>query len=301
MVKVVATVFELPQLLGIPQYVEYGPSPRECTNGGCLYEGLLTAEGCKKGVCVKYRVKVLSRDRKNWGTEDRQVDIPDYGGCIPQTVADALWELAGRYDVGVWYDYQYRYPFGRISNCEPWVKVTCGITVNGVKLSMPYHCSSVIKCVERILEEYKREVEKLKEPPKVSLDNPAEELLRKYPELEAFGVEWVRAWAPHARERLIEIAKVLHRYPWMIEVIKKGLLDNLNPYTVEVYVAKDGSMTCLSLNQRTYCAQNGVVKAVKLELEFSRYEVYEGKRWAICRPKGLLTFTAMGKEYVKIL
>jgi hypothetical protein len=43
------------------------------------------------------------------------------------------------------------------------------------------------------------------------------------------------------------------------------------------------------------------VKEVKLELEFSRYEVYEGKKWAVYRPKGLLTFTAVGKEYVKIL
>jgi len=41
----------------------------------------------------------------------------------------------------------------------------------------------------------------------------AEELPRERPELGAFGVEWVRAWAPHARESLIEIAKVLRRYP----------------------------------------------------------------------------------------
>jgi len=62
-VKTVAAVFELPQKLGILQYVEYEPPPKEwCTNDGCLYEGLLTAEGCRRGVCLRYRVWVHSRD-----------------------------------------------------------------------------------------------------------------------------------------------------------------------------------------------------------------------------------------------
>jgi hypothetical protein len=48
-IKTVASVFELPQKLGILQYVEYEPPPREwCTSGGCLYEGVLTAEGSKE-------------------------------------------------------------------------------------------------------------------------------------------------------------------------------------------------------------------------------------------------------------
>jgi hypothetical protein len=49
-IKTTAAVFELPQKLGVLQYVEYEPPPREwCTNDGCLYEGLLTAEGCRRG------------------------------------------------------------------------------------------------------------------------------------------------------------------------------------------------------------------------------------------------------------
>jgi hypothetical protein len=52
-IKTVAVVFELPQRLGVLQYVEYEPPPREwCTSEGCLYEGVLTAEGCRRGVCV---------------------------------------------------------------------------------------------------------------------------------------------------------------------------------------------------------------------------------------------------------
>jgi len=52
----------------------------------------------------------------------------------------------------------------------------------------------------------------------------------------------------------------------------------LHPYMVEVYVAKDGSEACLSLNPpKAFCARDGAVKEVRLELEFSRYEVYEEK------------------------
>jgi len=43
------------------------------------------------------------------------------------------------------------------------------------------------------------------------------------------------------------------------------------------------------------------VKEVKLELAFSRYEVYEDKTREVYRPKGLLAFTTAAKEYVKIL
>jgi phage protein U len=52
----------------------------------------------------------------------------------------------------------------------------------------------------------------------------------------------------------------------------------LHPYTVEAYVAREGSEACLSLNQpKAYCAQNGAAREVRLELEFKRYETYEEK------------------------
>jgi len=104
----VTAVFELPQKLGILQYVEYEPPPREwCTNDGCLYEGLLTAEGCRKGICIKYRVWVYSRDKRRWEAKEKwRRRNEEAGGCIKQQVADALWELADRFDVGVWYEYR---------------------------------------------------------------------------------------------------------------------------------------------------------------------------------------------------
>jgi hypothetical protein len=137
-IKTVASVFELPQRLGILQYVEYEPPPREwCAGDGCLYEGVLTAEGCRRGICVRYRVWVYSRDRRRWEAKEK--------------------------------------------------------------------------------------------------------------------------W----RRRDEEV----------------------------------GSLT----SSKMYCAQNGVVREVKWELEFKRYEVYEEKIREVYRPKGLLAFAATAREYVKTL
>ena len=141
-------------------------------------------------------------------------------------------------------------------------------------------------------------MERLRTP---SPPDPAEELLKEWPELEAFGVDWVRKWLD-LRERLIEIAKVMRRFPWMVEVVRQRPMGILHPYTVEVYVAVDGSEVCLSLNQlKTFCARNGAVREVRLELEFKRYEVYEDKIREVYRPKGLLAFTTTAREYVRIL
>jgi hypothetical protein len=125
--------------------------------------------------------------------------------------------------------------------------------------------------------------------------------LREWPELGAFGVEWVRKWLD-LRERLIEIAKTLRKFPWMVDMIMQRPMSILHPYMVEVYVAKDGSEACLSLNPpKAYCIQNGAVKEVKLELVFSRYETYEDKMREVYRPKGLLAYAAAAREYVRLI
>jgi hypothetical protein len=143
-------------------------------------------------------------------------------------------------------------------------------------------------------------MERLREPPKPPPD-PAEELLREWPELGAFGTEWIKKWLD-LRERLIEIAKVLRRFPWMVEVVRQRPMSILHPYMVEAYVAKDGSEACISLNPpKAFCAQNGAVKETRLELTFSRYEVYEEKIREVYRPKGLLAFTAAARDYVKLI
>mgnify|MGYP000480756461 CR=1 FL=1 len=146
-------------------------------------------------------------------------------------------------------------------------------------------------------------MERLREPPKpaAKMPNPAEELLREWPELGAFGTEWVRKWLD-LRERLIEIAKTLRKFPWMVDVIRQRPMSILHQYTVEVYVAKDGSEACLSLNPpKAFCARDGAVRETRLELEFKRYEVYKDKMREVYRPKGLLAYTTATGEYVRIL
>ncbi len=144
-------------------------------------------------------------------------------------------------------------------------------------------------------------MERPREPPPPPPPDPVEELLREWPELQAFGVEWVRKWLV-LRERLVEIAKALRRFPWMVDVIRQRPMSILHPYTVEVYGAVDGSEACLSLNPpKAFCARNGAVKETKLELEFERYEVYEEKMREVYRPKGLLAYAAAAREYVRIL
>jgi len=299
-IKTVAAVFELPKRLGIIQQVEYELPRREwCAEDGCLYEGVLSVMGCKKGICLRYYVWVSSRDRKTWEVKERWKKKRDEDmGCLRMQVADALWELSDRYDVGVWYEYV------RVGMWVNQYDVFCGVVVNGIRLDQLY-CRAVEECVEEMLRDYRREVERMREPPEPALVikiDPVEELLREWPELGAFGVEWVRAWAPHARERLIEIAKVMRRYPWMVEVVRQRQVGILNPYIVEAYVAVDGSEACLSLNPpKAFCAQNGAAREARMELTFSRYEVYEDKLREVYRPKGLLAYAAAAREYVRVL
>jgi hypothetical protein len=88
----------------------------------------------------------------------------------------------------------------------------------------------------------------------------------------------------------------------MVDVIKQRPMSILHPYMIEVYVARDGSEACLSLNPpKAFCAQNGAAKEVRLEMAFSRYETYEDKMREVYRPKGLLAFAAAAREYVRIL
>jgi hypothetical protein len=110
----------------------------------------------------------------------------------------------------------------------------------------------------------------------------------------------VRKWVV-LRERLIEIAKVLRRFPWMVDVVRRNPMGILHPYMVNAYVAKDGSKVCFQLAARTFCARCGEVREVKLELERARLEPYEGKLREVYRPKGLFAFTAAAKKYVEIL
>ncbi len=74
-------------------------------------------------------------------------------------------------------------------------------------------------------------------------------MLREWPELGAFCVDWVKKWLV-LRDRLVEIAKVLRKFPWMVDVVRQRPMSILHPYMVEAYVTRDGSETCLSPRRR---------------------------------------------------
>jgi hypothetical protein len=88
----------------------------------------------------------------------------------------------------------------------------------------------------------------------------------------------------------------------MVEVARQRPMNILHPYTVEVYVARDGLEACLSLtSSKAYCTQNGAARETRLELAFSRYEVYEEKIREVYRPKGQQAYTTAVREYVRVL
>jgi hypothetical protein len=60
-IRTTAAVFELPQKLGILQYVEYEPPPREwCTSDGCPIRGCVDSRGLsQRGVFEVPRVGLL--------------------------------------------------------------------------------------------------------------------------------------------------------------------------------------------------------------------------------------------------
>jgi len=124
------------------------------------------------------------------------------------------------------------------------------------------------------------------------------ELLREWPELEAFGVDRLRAWVPYAREQIVGIAKVLRRYPWMVELVGQGPVCLIGLYAVEAYVARDGAEACISFGG-AYCSGDGG-SVRRLKLEFRGLEPHEGGVREAYRPKRLSAFSR-AKEYVRIL
>jgi len=138
----------------------------------------------------------------------------------------------------------------------------------------------------------------VKGPPEQT--DPVERLLKEWPELGALGVDWLRRWAPRAEKQIARIARVLRRYPRMAELIGQGPVGLVNPYSVEAYVARDGSEACISLfGGWAYCSADGS-NVRRLELEFSRLEPHEGGVREVYRPKKRSIF-AKAKEYVRIL
>jgi hypothetical protein len=188
-----------------------------------------------------------------------------------------------------------------IASTNSWASLSTALGPLEKLLSRP---RSPEECDELILRDYRGEVERAGEPPRPppELADPVERLLREWPELSVFGVDWLRAWAPYARRQIAGMARVLRRYPWMAELIGQGPVGLVNPYSVEAYVSRDGSEACISLASLggwAYCSADGS-SVRRLELEFKGLEPHGGWVREVYRPKGLLAF-ARAKEYVRIL
>jgi hypothetical protein len=76
-------------------------------------------------------------------------------------------------------------------------------------------------------------MERLREPPKPPPD-PPEELLKKWPKLRHSA--WSGLGLGCLMRGLVEIARALRTYPWIVEVTRLRPVSILHPYAVEVYV-----------------------------------------------------------------
>ena len=84
----------------------------------------------------------------------------------------------------------------------------------------------------------------------------------------------------------------------MAKAVEQRPVGLVNPYSVEAYVARDGSEACMSFGG-VYCSADGS-SIRRLELESSRLEPHEGGVREAYRPKRLSAFSR-AKEYVRIL
>jgi hypothetical protein len=265
--RVSVSVFELPTLLGIPQYVEYEPPPREwCTSESCPHEGVLTAEGCRRGVCVRYRVWVFSWDGERWSAKERwrRRRVEEAGGCLRQQLADALWEVAERgYDVEVGRD--------------------CSVAINGVYVGA-VSCRAVGGCVEEVLRAYEHAQKTPPKPRRSPEEGEYEELLQRYPLLRFWNKQLVidalrRSDTRWGLQNLLSRLASIDERVWAF----LGRFDLDLRFAIEVYAS--GEELCvrfyISQGLRIYCHAPGKGwRPVSEVPKFTRYQPLEDSKLA---------------------
>ncbi len=269
--KTTVAVFDLPQRLGIPQYVEYEPARYS------LYTGLLTAEGCRRGVCVRYRVWVSSQDGRRWEAKERwgKRRDEDSGGCLRQQVADALWELAER---GLTIE---------IDN-------ECNVVINGATVPRP-RCRTADECVRQMLEEYKKKLESPPPPRRSPEEEEYEALLQRY--------AWLGWWSRNAvldtlrrgRYELLSLLQRLDSVPHLIKLFL-GRFDLDLRCLVDIYSGAGGycvSFCVKDFDPRTYCYEPGRGWYAAPQPKFIKLKPLEGGNL-------VEVYAVEGKELIRI-
>ena len=278
----VINIFALPQRLGILQRLQYSQSEY-------IYAGVVIAEGCKKGICIKYKAEVKSKDGRRWILPKMRREEKEEGE-LKQQVSDALWDLAERgYDVEIQYEcYEEMHSFYTERRCYPVV------LLNGIKVEQPADCRTAEECADAMIQLYKLAKEPPPPPPE---EVEAERLLQEWPELEVWGLKWIKSWI-YAKKRLVAIAELMQSHQWIKNMIAERK-DDLSPFDIRAYVSKDKAEVCVSLKpfEEIYCSSDGTIR--KIELERKGWD--ESGTREVYRLKGLLAFAKNAKEYVKIL
>ena len=278
MKRVSVSVFELPTLLGMSQYVEYEPPPREwCTSEGCPHEGILTAEGCRRGICIRYRVWVFSWDGERWSAKERwrRRRVEETSGCLRQQLADALWEVAER-------------------NFSVEVGRDCGVVVNGVYVGT-VSCRAVGECVEEVLRAYEYAQ---KTPRRSPEEEEYEELLQRYPSLRFWNKQLVidalrRSDTRWGLQNLLSRLASIDERVWAF----LGRFDLDLRFAIEVYAS--GEELCVrfyvSQGRRIYCHTPGKGwRPVGEVPKFMRYQPLDDNKLAEVYKIG-------DREYVRIV
>ncbi|MCC6021428.1 MAG: hypothetical protein LM577_08720 [Thermoproteaceae archaeon] len=285
-----AALFELPRRLGVPQRVFYVAAFNT--------EGELVAEGCRRGICVRYRAVVVRRGgRWEIGGPPKRRERKEGGGLGEELYETLLMLSEGGRDVGV------RCAAGdRWSGCEAYE-----IEIDGTPLSPPA-CKTVGECLKALRELYEEYWERVR----LALDTvpylPREvELARRYPELvEVLGE---RLFFLYARDEwgvnnaIRPLGELIRRFPQLAGVLRECLDGELASLAdVVIAVREDGREACARCQRRSR-REVQVLRACVSEggtagdpgIDWER-PVNEGGREVYCL-RGLLRYA--GPRYVR--
>jgi hypothetical protein len=260
-------------------------------------EGELVAEGCTKGVCVKYRVAVVRKNGR-WevkGPRRREKKEGDRGPSGELYEALLVLSEGGR-EVGV------RYAAGdRRRGCEAYE-----IEIDGTLLPVP-ECRSAGECLKALRQEFEEYWERVR----LALDTeprlPREvELARQYPELvEVLGE---RLFFLYARDEWGErhvirpLGEVLRQFPRLADVLRGCLDGERDSLGFVIVVREDGEEACVRCPRREVqvlraCARRGGGVAGDPGIDWER-PVSEGGREVYCL-RGLLRYRPGSPRYVR--